>query len=172
MAKWVERMEQNEKLDRGATVLAKGAAVLARRPAVRNLLRGKWLGSPLHPSLTDITIGAVTSGVLLDAVGRDRMERGADLLLTVGTLSVVPTAAAGLTDWLSTSGGARRIGVVHASANTVALLLFTLSLGARGQGNRARGKRLSYLGFMSLMTGGYLGGQLTYKKGVRVGERS
>ena len=37
--------------------------------AMADLLHGKWLGHPLHPVLTDLTLGAWVSGAALDLIG-------------------------------------------------------------------------------------------------------
>jgi nitrite reductase/ring-hydroxylating ferredoxin subunit len=57
---------------------------------------------------------------------------------------------------------------VHASANTTALGLYVASLLARRAGDRERGKALSWLGLGAVFVGGYLGGHLSYSRGVNV----
>src|SRR5437868_580716 len=87
-------------------------------PAARrfkNWLNGVWLGHPLHPALTDATIGAWSTGMLLDLIGA---QREADAAITVGVLSAVPTAVAGAADWADTSDEPRRIGLLHALLNS------------------------------------------------------
>jgi nitrite reductase/ring-hydroxylating ferredoxin subunit len=73
-----------------------------------------------------------------------------------------------LNDWSDTRGSAARVGVVHASSNTTALLLYTASLMSRVRRRRMRAKVLSTLGLGALLTGGYLGGHLAYSRGVDV----
>src|SRR6185437_5222491 len=58
----------------------------------------------------------------------------------------------------------QRVGVVHAAANVFALACYTASLAARARGRTLRGKSLAFLGFGSLMAGGYLGGHLTFRQ--------
>jgi uncharacterized membrane protein len=137
---------------------------------VRNLLQGTWLGHPLHPVLTDVTIAGYTGAVYLDALdGRGRRyARAADASLALGLGSAVATAAAGLADWEKTRGGSRRTGLVHAALNTAALGFFVASLVSRRRGDRDSGRALAATGFMIAMGAAYLGGALTYKYGVRV----
>lgn len=142
-----------------------------RATPVWPVLRGRWLGHPLHPVLTDVPIGLWTSAVVLDAVAGDRSQAGADTLVGLGALTALPTAAAGLADWSGASLKARRQGLVHAGANTLALLFFLASLAAR-RGNRSRGKRLALVGEVFLLAGGYIGGHLAYAEGVGVDPRA
>jgi nitrite reductase/ring-hydroxylating ferredoxin subunit len=77
----------------------------------------------------------------------------------------------GYTDWADTtltSARVRRIGAVHAAANTAALALYGLSWLARKRGRRGRGVALALAGAGSLAVGGQLGGHLSYARGVGV----
>ncbi|HYY20972.1 MAG TPA: Rieske 2Fe-2S domain-containing protein, partial [Thermoleophilaceae bacterium] len=85
-------------------------------------------------------------------------------------LAAVPTAAAGLSDWAELRGGTRRVGIVHASGNVTALLLHTLSWRARKRGQRARGLALSALGYGAASFSAWLGGHLSFGKGVGVNQ--
>jgi nitrite reductase/ring-hydroxylating ferredoxin subunit len=60
----------------------------------------------------------------------------------------------------------RRVGLVHASTNALALTLYGSSLAARRRGSSAKGKMLSLAGAGVLAAGGYLGGHLSFTKGV------
>jgi nitrite reductase/ring-hydroxylating ferredoxin subunit/uncharacterized membrane protein len=135
---------------------------------VRNLLSGTNLGHPLHPMLTDVPIGAWVLAAMLDAVGGPKSEKAADLLVGAGIVAAVPTAASGINDWSDTAGRDTRVGLVHAAANTTALSAFAASLVARTLGRRQLGKSLGLLGCGVLAVGGYLGGHLSYVRGVNV----
>jgi nitrite reductase/ring-hydroxylating ferredoxin subunit/uncharacterized membrane protein len=166
--KLVRRIEGITALDKVAQpiVALVGKAVQPR--VVRNVLSGTYLGHPAHPMLTDLPIGAWSMSALLDLVGGAKSERAADLLVGVGVLGAIPTAATGLNDWSDTIGGEQRIGVVHASANVVALSLYTASLLARRSGRRGTGKVLGLAGFGVMTVGAYLGGHLSFAKAVNV----
>ncbi|MCU1360753.1 MAG: hypothetical protein JWN99_2042, partial [Ilumatobacteraceae bacterium] len=107
---------------------------------VGSLLRGDWLGHPLHPLMTDIVIGSWTSSFMLDLVGGRRSRAASQRLIAIGLLSLAPTAAAGAADWNAIDEQpSRRVGVVHAAGNTVAGGLYLLSWRARRRGNHATG---------------------------------
>jgi nitrite reductase/ring-hydroxylating ferredoxin subunit len=164
----VNAIERFDRLDGVAASLAKivGQAVQAR--PIRNFLSGTYLGHPLHPVLTDLPIGAWSMAALLDTFGGKQSEAAADLLVSVGIATAVPTAAAGLNDWSDTQGKTKRTGLVHAAANATALCLYTGSAVARASGHRGLGKALGKTGFGVLMFGGFLGGHLAYANAVNV----
>lgn len=164
----IHGLEQTESLDRYAKPLAAAIGRGVRPRLIRNLLSGTYVGHPLHPMLTDLPIGAWSMSALLDIVGGPSAERAADLLVTAGVLAAVPTAASGLNDWSDTYGTDTRVGLVHAAVNTTALGLYVASLAARSRGHRARGKALGRVGFGVLLAGSYLGGHLSFARGVNV----
>jgi nitrite reductase/ring-hydroxylating ferredoxin subunit/uncharacterized membrane protein len=146
------------------------AAVRRALPAgaVKDALSGTWLGHPLHPLLTDVTLGAWVSAVVLDVVGGRGSRRAAERLIAVGILAAVPTAASGGADWGDTQTRERRVGLVHAVSNSVALGLFAASWRARRRGRHPAGVALSGAGAGALAAGGYLGAHLTYALGLGV----
>src|SRR5215204_1975186 len=117
----VDRVQRMSALDRIAEPVATTVSNLLRRAGLKDLLSGSWFGHPLHPLLTDLPIGSWTSAMLLDLVGGRRAQPASDLLVTVGIASAVPTAVTGLSDWSDLGDADRRIGLVHATANSVAL---------------------------------------------------
>jgi nitrite reductase/ring-hydroxylating ferredoxin subunit len=77
----------------------------------------------------------------------------------------------GATDWADAEpkdAGVRRVGVVHAVANTAALGLQVASLRARRRGARGRGIALSAVANGLVGFSGWLGGHLSYVQGVGV----
>jgi nitrite reductase/ring-hydroxylating ferredoxin subunit/uncharacterized membrane protein len=134
--------------------------------AVRDALHGLWLGHPLHPILTDLPIGAWTSASILDLIGGRRGERAARMLVGFGCLTAVPTAVSGAADWSRLDSADQRVGIVHATANSIALVLYVWSWRARGAGRRGRGITLALGGAMVATAGGYLGGHLVYRRAV------
>ena len=162
------RVGEVEALDRLTGPLARAAKRLIRPGVVKDALSGTPLGHPLHPALTDIPIGAFIGATILDVVAGDRSAQTVDALLALGVAATLPTASAGLADWSDTYGSEQRIGVVHALANVAALSTFAASLVARRTGRRGLGRALGLAGTATLVTGGYLGGHLTYSRGVGV----
>ena len=166
-----ERIESLEVLDPVSEPLQKAVrTVLPQESQLKDVLSGTWLGHPLHPPLTDAVIGAWTSALLLDLLGGERAEEAADRLVAAGILAAVPTAAAGLSDWAELRGGSRRVGSVHAIGNTGALLLHTVSWVERKRGNRSRGVAVSALGYAAATFSAWLGGHLSFAKGVGVNQ--
>ncbi|WP_378295865.1 Rieske (2Fe-2S) protein [Actinomadura sediminis] len=164
----VRRLEETESLDRVAGPASKAAGRAVRPRPVRNLLSGTSLGHPLHPVLTDVTIGAWGASAVLDAVGGPATEPASDLLVKIGIGSAVPTALSGANDWSDTLGPECRVGLVHAMANSAALGLYVASMVMRNRGNRRAGRALGWAGAAVMGVGGYLGGHLSYVQGVNV----
>jgi uncharacterized membrane protein len=139
---------------------------------VADFLHGTWLGHPLHPALTDVPVGAWTVTLMLDTAGAltgDRtLERAADAALTLGIIGAVGSAVTGITDWHTTSGAARRIGLMHAMLNSTALVLYSTSLGLRRRRQRESGRMLAYLGYAISTTAAYIGGHLVFRDAVGV----
>ena len=130
--------------------------------------------------LTDLTIGAWTAALILDGlalVGDDeRLKAGADALIGIGLASVPLTALAGWADWQYTDGRDRRVGLVHALTNAKASLLMGGSLILRARRRRSARPSAAYglstLGYVVLIAGGYLGGDLAYRFGVGVNRQA
>ena len=136
---------------------------------VKDALSGTWLGHSLHPLLTDAVVGTWLSALLLDATGGD--EGASERLIAAGVVCAVPTAVTGATDWADAepkSDGVRRVGAVHALGNVGALALQIASLTARRRGARKRGVALSLVAGGLLGMTGYLGGHLSFSRGVTV----
>jgi nitrite reductase/ring-hydroxylating ferredoxin subunit/uncharacterized membrane protein len=167
----VERLAGLDQLDEPATTIGKTVRELVPPGPVKDALSGTWLGHALHPVLTDLPIGTWTSAVLLDWLGGRAGEPAADRLIALGIAFTPPTAATGMTDWADSVAGdpaVRRVGLVHAAANTGATLLFGVSWAARRSGARGTGKLLALAGLGVLAGSGYLGGHLSYAKGIGV----
>jgi nitrite reductase/ring-hydroxylating ferredoxin subunit/uncharacterized membrane protein len=162
------RIGEVEGLDRGTGPLVKAAKTLIPPGPVKDVLSGSQLGHPLHPALTDVPIGSFTAATVLDLVGGASAEGAVEALLALGIVATLPTATAGLADWSDTYGAEQRIGLIHAVANVAALSLFAGSLVARRGGRRGLGRLLGLAGQATLLTGGYLGGHLSYARGVGV----
>jgi len=165
------RIERLRTLDGVADLLQKAvrAAVPSGTPA-KDLLSGTWLGHPVHPPLTDLVVGSWTSAWLLDSFGGKRTEPAADGLVAAGIVAALPTAASGLSDWAELREGTRRVGFAHALGNTTALTLHVLSWRARRQGRRPTGRALSLLGLSVAGVSAWLGGHLSFGRGVGVNQ--
>lgn len=163
-----EGLGEVEGLDRAGDPLAKGVREGIGRGPLKDLLSGTWLGHAVHPALVVAPIGAWTSALVLDLAGGRDARPAADRLVGVGVATALPTAVSGLSDWADTIGPDRRVGLVHAMANTVALCLYGGSYLARRRDRRGLGVALGVAGGGALSVGGYLGGHLAYSNGVGV----
>ncbi|MGH9234733.1 MAG: DUF2231 domain-containing protein [Acidimicrobiales bacterium] len=157
----LHRIEGSRALDRPVDVVERLARAVVRPGATEDALTGAWLGHALHPLLTDIPLGTWLSASLLDLVGGRAARPAARRLIGIGILNALPTAASGLAEWLQTDRPTRRVGVVHAQANAVGLLLYGASYRARHKGRHLRGVALGMAGGAAAMAGGYLGGHLS-----------
>src|SRR3954449_143180 len=137
--------------------------------ALKDAISGTWLGHALHPMLTDVVIGSFTSATLLDLLGGDDDGAAAERLIGVGIAAYAPTALTGVNDWADSEpvdDGVRRAGLVHATSNSIALGLYVSSLAARRNGSPAKARLLSAAGASVLGLAGYIGGHLSFRKGV------
>lgn len=164
----VDRVSTDERLDGLADPVADSVRHALDRQPAKDVLSGTWLGHPLHPLLTDLPIGFWTSAFTLDLVGGKRTRRASTQLVAWGVLSAVPTALSGAADWGDTTGPARRVGLVHAAANSTALAFYAASWWSRVRGRHARGVALGLAGATAATVGGYLGGHLLQSLGVGV----
>ncbi|SES21575.1 Uncharacterized membrane protein [Lentzea xinjiangensis] len=149
--------------DRPADSLAKAVRRTLRSPRVDRAVRGSWLGHPLHPLMVTVPIGAWTSAAVFDA--RPGGEDAARELTALGLVAAVPTILLGLADYSRLDRRQRRVGVVHALANTAAVSCFAASYALRRRGRPGAGKVLSLAGLAAVGAGGALGGHLSYAQG-------
>jgi len=137
-------------------------------------------GHPIHPPLTDVTIGAysfATIAAFCDVTGisNSTAAHGWWLALLVGLASTVLTATTGLADWLTLTWGSEiwKTATWHALVNVTAGVIFGLTAlfghDDWHAGNVSTGEFiLTLVGFGTLLVGGWLGGAITYVHGMRV----
>lgn len=139
---------------------------------VRNILDGVWLGTPLHPALSDVPVGSWTATLVFDGVefvSGSRFARDtADGTLALGIAGGLAAATTGTSDWRHLSGGSRRMGLAHGLLNAAGLALNAASLGYRMAGRRRAGQLLFLAGYSLNGMGAHLGGELSYWYGLRV----
>jgi nitrite reductase/ring-hydroxylating ferredoxin subunit/uncharacterized membrane protein len=165
----VDAVEAATPLDTPGKTVGKTVRNTIGPGAVKDALSGTWLGHALHPMLTDVVIGSFLSATLLDVIGGDDDGKAQSRLIGVGIAAYGPTALTGVNDWADAEPAdpaVRRVGLVHAATNSTALALYTSSLAARRNGNHAKGKLLGFAGAGVLGLGGFLGGHLSFAKGV------
>lgn len=137
--------------------------------ALEDALHGVPVGTPIHPILVTIPIGAWTVSSVLDLLellGRRDVRPGADIAVKIGILGAVAAAAAGLTDWHKVGEFRlkRRVGFVHGALNSTALLMYVASAVLRARGSRGAARNLGWLAFSISGMSAHLGGALVYKE--------
>jgi nitrite reductase/ring-hydroxylating ferredoxin subunit/uncharacterized membrane protein len=171
LEKAMKRLEEAEALDQPAEAVVAVVGPATRPRLVKNALSGTWLGHRFHPLMVPLPIGFWSGALLFDLVATRRARWAADVLVGSGIVAAVPTAAAGLSDWADAEPEGRRVGLVHAGCNTLALVCYSASLVARLLGRRKAGVGLGLAGATAISVGGYLGGHLAYVQGVGVERR-
>jgi uncharacterized membrane protein len=133
---------------------------------------------PLHPPLTDFPAALWITAFAFDIgsiwVG-NAMVRAAYFNLVAGCIMAVFAALAGVFDYSRIRRGApaKRIGLIHALLNVVALMVFIVGVVARTRMLSVAATpmplvALSAVGVALVGVSSYLGGQLVYDLGVNV----
>ena len=158
----MDRIESERRLDSAINALDQVVQPL-RSGGARVALGGKWLGHALHPLLTDLPIGCWLSSALLDLTPGGSTRIASKRLVGAGIVFAVPTALSGASDWsLMSDQRARRVGVVHAGLNTMALALYAWSWNLRRRNRHWRGMLAGFAGGGATIASGYLGGHLSF----------
>jgi nitrite reductase/ring-hydroxylating ferredoxin subunit/uncharacterized membrane protein len=158
----ITRIENAQGLDPIADKVRSMVDTALPSQEVRDVLHGVPFGHPVHPVAVQVPIGAWTSAAVLDAFPGSSPAAG--LLVGVGVAAAVPAAVAGFADWSKLHEQQSRVGLVHATANLVALGLYSASLFQRARGKTTSGKLLGYLGLAVVSGAGFLGGHLAYRQ--------
>ncbi|MFD6971476.1 DUF2231 domain-containing protein [Streptomyces sp. NPDC059949] len=165
-ARWLtalDRIERTTVADPAIRVLQRGIRSLPLGD-VRDLLRGRPLGHPLHPVLVQVPIGCWLSAAVLDVV--PGAHHAATTLTAVGLVGVAPAAVAGWVDWADLPPEQARVGLAHAVSNGVAVGCYALSLTARLRGRPLKGRLWSWGGLTAVALTGALGGHVAYRQAV------
>ncbi len=137
-------------------------------------------GHPLHPPLTDATIGIYTFATIagfIEVVGITERNGaiGWWLGLVVGLIATVPTALAGLVEWLTITWRSELwwTATWHLLSMVTATVFFGLAAifghGAYTHANVSTGAYvLTLIAFGCMTLGGWLGGAIVYVHGMRV----
>src|SRR6266576_3015093 len=137
-------------------------------------------GHPIHPPLTDATIGTYTFATVagfaeVTGITQSAGAYGWWLALVFGLIVTVPTALTGFLDWLSITRGTElwKTATTHMIAMLTATVFFALAAifghASYTRGNVSSGAfALTVIGFLSMTLGGWLGGAIVYVHGMRV----
>ena len=137
-------------------------------------------GHPLHPPLTDVTVGAYTFATAMAVLSRLGVSEHNTATawwigLIAGLVVTLPTALTGFVDWLDIETGTPlwRTATLHLSAMLSATVVFAITAGAGHtsyvDGSISSGSLiLTLVGFGLLTLGGWLGGAIVFTHGMRV----
>ena len=137
-------------------------------------------GHPLHPPLTDATIGMFVLASVLSVIGaigwiEEAAAKAAWLALVGGLLAAAPTAVTGFADWLTIEWGsaAWRTATLHLTAMVSAVALYGVAAWLQWDGYQdgtvtTGGLVFALLGGAVLTAGGWLGGTIVFVHGMRV----
>jgi uncharacterized membrane protein len=146
---------------------------------LRYLVKG-LPGHPLHPPLTDVTIGTYTLATALGCasvigVSHIQAAHGWWLALVAGLCFTVPTAFTGLVEWLSMERGTAlwRTATTHLLVMVTATVIFLIAciLGHSGYKVGAVDTApfiLTLVAFATMAVGGWFGGTIVFVYGMRV----
>jgi hypothetical protein len=166
LMRWTLRLEEATALDPPVHALEPSVRALFGTGTRASVLRGDWLGHAVHPLLTDVVIGTWTSATLLDLFGGRDTSAAAQRLIGTGLLAAGPTAWTGWAEWSEAGSRDKRVGLVHAVTNGLAIGTYTASWIARQRGRHGTGARLALAGAAVSGVGAYLGGHLAVARKV------
>ena len=137
-------------------------------------------GHPLHPPFTDATIGAYTVATVLGilayaGVSEPNLTRAWWLALLVGLGVTAFTALTGLVDWLSITWRTplwwtatwHMLSMLTATAFFALAAVFGHDRYVAGEMG-GRTLTLTIIGYVALTVGGWLGGSIVFRHGMRV----
>lgn len=135
---------------------------------VKEFLHGRWLGThPLHAAATDVPVGALTVAVVLELVGQ---PGPAGVALLIGLLGMAASTVTGLADYTDSDGSARTKATVHATIMVAGFLVLVGSalLRAGGQAGQPLPAALLVVGYLVVVAGAYVGGDVVFALGNMV----
>jgi uncharacterized membrane protein len=162
----IDRLEHATELDPVAVDVSTFWTAVLRGKHLRDILSGRQLGHALHPAAALVTGGTLLSATVLDVTGDQGARDSARRLVGIGLLCATLTVLAGWSDWIDTEDAEKRVGLVHAATNTLALTSYTFSWWRRRHGHD--GTAASMMAAAVLGLGGWLGGHLVFAQGVGV----
>ena len=166
VVRWTLRLEDAQALDGPVRAFEPPIRALFGSGMRGSVLRGDWLGHAVHPLLTDVVIGTWLSASVLDVLGGPEWSEPARSLIGTGLLAVGPTAWSGWAEWSEATPRDKRVGLVHAATNGLAIGVYAASWLARRRGRHGTGARLALLGAGVSGAAAYLGGHLTEARKV------
>src|SRR2546425_10856612 len=151
-----------------------------------DLLKGKWLGHPLHPIIVHVPMAMWPGALVFDLlsqwnIGGNAMVRLSFYAILFGLVASLLAVPTGLLDWsgIKKEKPAWKIGLYHMALNLIVALLFAVNLGLRcwqtfRDATAVAGAPLllSAIGTVLLIGSAYLGGMMVYQYGISVARMS
>ena len=150
-----------------------------------DILKGTWLGHPLHPILVHIPMAMWPSAFIFDLlsqrqIGGNAMVRLSVYAIAFGLAAALLAAPTGLVDWsgIKREKPAWKIGLYHMLLNLIVAILFAVNLYLRWPTFREATQvdqmllLLSAVGTLILIVSAYLGGRMVYEYGISVARMS
>ena len=148
---------------------------------ISDLLKGKWLGHPLHPLFVHVPMAVWPAALLFDLASRigsgsNVMAQGSFFAIGFGLVVALLAVPTGIVDWwgIKREKPAWMIGLWHMVINLVVLLLFMVNFILRLNTYREATSisdtplALSAAGTALLFASAYLGGRMVYAYGINV----
>ncbi len=149
-----------------------------------DILKGTWLGHPLHPALVHIPVGLWPAALLFDLLSRVGMGSvGVHLsfcCIALGLFFALLAVPAGIADWsgIKKDKPAWKLGLWHMGLNLLAAAIFAADLGLRFNNYKYANSvdslplLLTACGVFVVLFSGYLGGRMVYEYGTSVARMS
>jgi uncharacterized membrane protein len=135
-------------------------------------------GHPIHPMLVVLPLGLWTFALVCDVAsllgGGPGWQTTALYATGGGVVGALLAAIPGLVDLLAiTDAKVRRVAVWHLVLNLVAVAVFALAFWLRWETPASRAAMLlTFLGVVVIGASGWLGGELVYRHGMGVQQRT
>ena len=147
---------------------------------LKTLLHGTWpLKHPLHPAVTDLTVGGYVMVVVLDVyylvTGDAGLWRATDFVLGLSLISAIVATITGLTDWNETFGEERRTGMLHGLLMVATSAGFGTSMLLRSgvlADQRTAAIAIAFVALVALLVAAYLGGEMVFGYGTEVNRQA
>jgi uncharacterized membrane protein len=138
--------------------------------------KAKILGHPAHPILIVFPLGLLATSVIFDLIDYFSLLQISPVvgfwMAVSGVIGGLISAPFGFIDWLAipSETRAKRVGLIHAIVNVLALILFALSIYGRSNNLNYTASTLSVilsvLGLFVALVGGWFGGELVHRLDV------
>jgi uncharacterized membrane protein len=152
---------------------------------VGDVLKGKWLGHPLHAAILHVPVGLWPAALVFDllsyaGVGGSAMVKLSFIAIAFGLAGAAFAVPTGVADWsaIKQEKPAWKIGLYHMGANLIVIILYAINLGLRLEDFQTATRVgsapliLSAIGTVLLIGSAYLGGMMAYDQGIGVARES